>query len=110
MEISNWESLMQASQELLRQHVVKHKEQAEKLAHSDLLMKDLWVENAKLMAALNATEQRVMHLDNLLKFHMNHHHHHPPTSPHGCPNNNNNNNAISSAPLSLPHQSSHFHI
>lgn len=27
MEISNWESLMQASQELLRQHVNKHKEQ-----------------------------------------------------------------------------------
>ena len=44
--------------------------QAEKLAHADLLLKDLWLENGKLMAALNATEQRVIQLENLLKFQM----------------------------------------
>lgn len=67
-EVANWESLMHASQELVRQQAVKHKDQAEKLAHSELLMKDLWIENAKLMSALNATEQRVIHLENLLKY------------------------------------------
>lgn len=123
--------------------------QAEKLAHSEILMKNLWMENARLMAALNATEQRVVQLENLLKFQMttsaksssphhhlnNHQHHHQnnfhhnnqhrayssPSSPHGSPNqhnhlytnnnnNTNNNNAILTAPLSLPHQSSHFNI
>jgi len=44
--------------------------QAEKLAHADLLLKDIWVENAKLMSALSGTEQRVIQLEKLLKIQM----------------------------------------
>lgn len=151
---SYWQSTSINAELLVLICFIFAKLQAEKLAHSDLLMKDLWVENAKLMAALNATEQRVIQLENLLKFQMtttpssnssssSHHNNqshqqniynmqqHPYSSPssphHGTPpnnphhhnillhfNNNNSNNspnnAILAAPLSLPHQSSHFNI
>jgi hypothetical protein len=69
-ELYRLESLLKQSEMLCHQHAQKCNEQAEKLAHSDLLVKDLWLENAKLLAALNSTEERVVQLENLLKFQM----------------------------------------
>jgi hypothetical protein len=62
-EIFKFEQVVRASQDLIR-------EQTEKLIKSELLMKDLWMENAKLLAALKVHEQRVMQLENLVKYHM----------------------------------------
>lgn len=62
-DAANWEQLMHAGQDRVRQ-------QGDKLAHSEQAMKDLWIENGKLRTALESTEQRVVQLENLLKYHM----------------------------------------
>ncbi|OXA42644.1 ninein [Folsomia candida] len=69
-EAAHWSHMMQANQDLLCQQATQYKEQGSKLAQSELVMKNLWVENGKLRTALNSTEQRVLQLENLLKYHM----------------------------------------
>ncbi|XP_039593960.1 ninein-like protein isoform X1 [Polypterus senegalus] len=52
------ESKLKNVREILQEKVTQLKEQLDKNARSDLLLKDLYVENSQLMKALQVTEQR----------------------------------------------------
>ncbi|KAK7066230.1 hypothetical protein SK128_024340 [Halocaridina rubra] len=57
-EVQNLESMMAATQQMLGQHVAKYKDQLSKASRSDTLVRELWLENAELMRALQITESR----------------------------------------------------
>ncbi|XP_063844926.1 ninein-like protein isoform X4 [Scylla paramamosain] len=57
-EVQNLESMMAATQQMLGQHIAKYKDQLSKASRSDSLVKELYLENAQLMRALQVTEGR----------------------------------------------------
>ncbi|KAK4318493.1 hypothetical protein Pmani_010512 [Petrolisthes manimaculis] len=57
-EVQNLESMVVATQQMLAQHVAKYKDQLSKASRSDCLVKELYLENAQLMRALQITENR----------------------------------------------------
>ncbi|KAK8726648.1 hypothetical protein OTU49_009973 [Cherax quadricarinatus] len=57
-EVQNLESMMAATQQMLGQHIAKYKDQLSKASRSDSLVKELYLENAQLMRALQITESR----------------------------------------------------
>lgn len=50
--------MMAATQHMLGQHIAKYKDQLSKASRSDSLVKELYLENAQLMRALQVTEGR----------------------------------------------------
>lgn len=57
-EVQNLESMVAATQQMLGQHIAKYKDQLSKASRSDSLVKELYLENAQLMRALQVTESR----------------------------------------------------
>ncbi|XP_045607342.1 ninein-like protein isoform X4 [Procambarus clarkii] len=61
-EVQNLESMLAATQQMLGQHIAKYKDQVRnmlsKASRSDSLVKELYLENAQLMRALQITENR----------------------------------------------------
>ncbi|XP_047475591.1 blastoderm-specific protein 25D-like isoform X3 [Penaeus chinensis] len=57
-EVQNLEGMMAATQQMLGQHIAKYKDQLSKASRSDSLVRELYLENAQLMRALQITESR----------------------------------------------------
>ncbi|XP_076050300.1 uncharacterized protein LOC143030923 isoform X2 [Oratosquilla oratoria] len=57
-EVANLEAMMGATQRMLGQHIAKYKDQLSKASRSDALVRELYLENAQLMRALQVTEGR----------------------------------------------------
>ncbi|XP_064081073.1 ninein-like protein isoform X3 [Macrobrachium nipponense] len=57
-EVQNLESMITATQQMLGQHIAKYKDQLSKASKSDSLVRELYLENAQLMRALQITESR----------------------------------------------------
>lgn len=57
-EVQNLEGMMAATQQMLGQHIAKYKDQLSKASRSDTLVRELYLENAQLMRALQITESR----------------------------------------------------
>lgn len=57
-EVQNLEGMMAGTQQMLGQHIAKYKDQLSKASRSDSLVRELYLENAQLMRALQITETR----------------------------------------------------